>query len=90
MENITWIKDVVFILPVAGLIWKAATLSAKVKQNEGDIINLKSVVGSQNTEILNSLKQLNDSIMALRCEVEIIKALRKKELEVENAAQKTE
>lgn len=29
-----WIKDVITLLPIAGLIWKAATQSAKLKELE--------------------------------------------------------
>ena len=36
MENIEWLKDVLYLLPVAGLIWKAAVMSSKIKQNEKD------------------------------------------------------
>lgn len=32
--NYEWIKDVITLLPIAGLIWKAATQSAKLKELE--------------------------------------------------------
>ena len=32
--NYKWIKDIITLLPIAGLIWKAATQSAKLKELE--------------------------------------------------------
>lgn len=32
--NYEWIKDIITLLPIAGLIWKAATQSAKLKELE--------------------------------------------------------
>lgn len=81
MENITWLRDVIYVIPVAILIWKAATQSAQIKRNTDDIKSIKSVVEKQNDEIIKMLNRMNESIQAVRCEVEIIKALRKMELE---------
>lgn len=83
MENIQWIRDIIYMIPVAALIWKAATQNAQIKKNTEDIKNIKTLVEKQNDEILKSLNRLNDSMQGIRCEVEVIKALRKKELGME-------
>jgi hypothetical protein len=44
---------------------------------------MKQLVEKQNDEIIKSLNRLNDSMQAIRCEIEVIKALRKKEHEGE-------
>lgn len=83
MDKIQWLKDVIYILPLVGLVWKAATQNAQIKSNAEDIKELKEQIYSKNDEIIHSLNKLNESIQAIRCEVEVIKALRKKEVEEE-------
>jgi hypothetical protein len=83
MENIQWLKDVIYLLPIAGVIWKVATQNAQIKKNSDDIKSMKQLVEKQNDEIIKSLNRLNDSMQAIRCEIEVIKALRKKEHEGE-------
>lgn len=73
MENITWIKDVVFLIPIFALVWKAATLSSRIKQNEDDIKNLKVVAQSQYNTILQKLDEMKDTMSALRLDIEILK-----------------
>ena len=80
MENIGWIRDIIYIIPLAVLIWKAAIQNAQIKKNTEDIKSIKTLVEKQNDEIIKSLNKLNDSMQAVRCEVEIIKALRKQEM----------
>ena len=82
MENITWIKDLIYLIPLLLVIWKAATQNAQIKENTEDIKELKGLVKDQNEEILKSLSRLNDSMNSIRCDMEVIKALRKKEVEV--------
>lgn len=82
MENITWIKDIIYLIPLLLVIWKAATQNAQIKENTEDIKELKGLVKDQNEEILKSLSRLNDSMNSIRCDMEVIKALRKKEVEV--------
>ncbi len=79
MENITWLKDVLFLLPIAGLIWKAAMLSAKVKQNEQDIAEMKTLSQKQNEAIIASLNKLQETMTEIRTDVSILKVLRDKE-----------
>ena len=44
MENIAWIKDLLYILPLLALVWKGAIMSAQIKSNTKDIEDLKAVV----------------------------------------------
>lgn len=83
MEHIQWLKDVLYLIPVGGLIWKAATQNAQIKSNAEDIKSIRTLVEKQNDEIIKSLNKLNESMQAVKCEVEVIKALRKKEIDGE-------
>ena len=76
------IETILFLIPLGTLIWKAATLANRVSKNEEDIKEMKTLVEKQNEAILEALKQLNSSIQDIRTEVEVIKALRKEEVEV--------
>lgn len=74
------IETVAFLIPLGALIWNAATLANRVSKNEEDIKNMKTVVEKQNDAILKALEKLNESIQEIRTEVEIIKALRREEV----------
>jgi hypothetical protein len=73
MEKISWIKDVILLIPIFALVWKAATLSGRIKQNEEDIKNLKVVAQSQYNTILQKLDEMKDTMSALRLDIEILK-----------------
>lgn len=81
MENIEWLKDLLYILPVAGLIWKAAIMSSKIKQNEKDITEMKTLSQKQNEAIIASLNKLQDTMSEIRTDVSVLKALRGEEKE---------
>lgn len=83
MNNIEWIKDVIFILPVAGLIWKAAMQSAQIKQNTKDIESIRKDSETNQQKILTALNNMNSIMQQLKLDVEVIKALRKQEVENE-------
>lgn len=76
-----WIKDVIYMLPIAGLIWKASTQASQIKQNTKDIENLKAESENNQKQILSSLQNMNQIMSQLKTDVEIIKALRKEEVE---------
>ena len=88
MENIVWIKDVIYLLPVAALIWKASQLSAKIKQNEKDIEILKGDLKDQNKQIIESLNNINATMADIKQEVAVLKMYRK--MEVEECSSKQE
>ena len=81
MENIEWLKDVIYLIPLMALVWKGASLSGKVKQNESDIKELKSGIKEQFSEILASLKSMNSIMQSLKTDIDVLKALRKNEVD---------
>lgn len=79
MSNLEWIKDVIYLLPIAGLIWKGATLSAKVKQNESDIRSLKESTKESSGEILKKLDIINDKLSTMQIDIAIVKDFKETE-----------
>ena len=79
MENIDWIKDIIYILPLLAIVWRGALLASRVKQNEKDIEELKITQRDQNKQILESLTKLNDTMIEIKTDVALLKALRDKE-----------
>lgn len=79
MENVTWIKDLLYVLPLLALVWKGASMANQIKQNTKDIEDLKSVVKEQNSNIIESLDRINNTMLSIKCDVEILKAYRKQE-----------
>lgn len=80
MEKIGWLKDVLYLIPLLIVIWKAATQNAQINKNTEDIKELKGIVKEQNKEILESLGELNKNMLSIRCDIEVLKAFKKKEL----------
>lgn len=83
MSDLIWIKDIVYLLPVAGLIWKAAMMSSKIKQNEKDIEEIKNDVKDQNRNILEALDRINTTMLSIQNDVTILKTYRKIEVDKE-------
>lgn len=79
MENIEWLKDVIYLIPVATLIWRFALMSARVKQNEKDIAEMKTLTQKQNESIIINLNKLQDIMSEIRTDVSVLKALRGKD-----------
>lgn len=73
MSSLEWIKDVVYLMPVAGLIWKAATLSSKVRQNEQDIKEIKTDTAKSSDEILKKLDVISDKLNFMQIDIAILK-----------------
>ena len=51
MDKIDWLRDVIYLLPIAGIIWKGALMSAKIKENAKEIEECKNVIQKQNDAI---------------------------------------
>jgi hypothetical protein len=81
MNQIEWLKDIIYILPIATLIWRFALMSARVKQNEKDIAEMKTLSQKQNEAIIASLNKLQDTMSEIRTDVSVLKALRGKDEE---------
>lgn len=79
MSNLEWIKDVIYLLPIAGLIWKAATLSAKVKQNECDINEIKADTTKSSGEILKKLNLINEKLNLMQIDIAVFKDFKENE-----------
>jgi hypothetical protein len=81
MNQIEWLRDIIYILPIATLIWRFALMSARVKQNEKDIAEMKTLSQKQNEAIIASLNKLQDTMSEIRTDVSVLKALRGKDEE---------
>ena len=75
------ISAIVYCIPVALLIWKAAKLDSRVTENTKDIDDLKKLVGEQNKSIIEQLQNMNNTMQSLKIDVEVIKQYRRKEVE---------
>lgn len=67
------IAGIIYLIPIATLIWKAATLSSRVNQNEKDIKEVKQLQAENNKAVLDALNKLNDTMEKVRLDVEILK-----------------
>jgi hypothetical protein len=79
MNQIEWLKDIIYILPIATLIWRFALMSARVKQNEKDIAEMKTLSQKQNEAIIASLDKMNTVMIEIQQDVAVLKALRGEE-----------
>lgn len=79
MSSLEWIKDIIYLLPIAGLIWKAATLSAKVKQNENDINEIKADTTKSSGEILKKLDLINEKLNLMQIDIAVFKDFKENE-----------
>ena len=74
-----WISDLIYLIPLAAIIWKGALMAAQIKENTKEIDELKRTVDGQNKQVLDSLTQLNASITEIKVDLAELKALRKGE-----------
>lgn len=95
MDKIEWIRDVIFLLPIAGIIWKGALMSAKIKENAKEIEECKGiiqkqsdVITKQNETIMNTLSIMTNAINDIRTDVSVLKALRDNELNTKTSRRK--
>ena len=88
LSDISWIKDIIYILPLAGLIWKGATMNSKLNRNTDEIKECKDIIKDQNNAIITTLNKLNDTINEIRLDVSILKALRDEESKKTTAKRK--
>ena len=88
MDKIDWIRDVVYLLPIAGIIWKGALMSAKIKENAKEIEECKTVIQKQNDAIIESLNRLTNTMNDIKTDVSVLKALRDNEITRRSRAKK--
>ena len=95
MDKIEWIRDIIFLLPIAGIIWKGALMSAKIKENAKEIKECKDIISKQNEviqkqndTIMNVLNNMTNAINDIRTDVSVLKALRDNEITRRSRAKK--
>ena len=73
------IAGIIYLIPLATLIWKAATLSNKVAKHEEDIKEMKGNQKEQTDKILSALEKLNDTMLVIQADVTTLKVWREAE-----------
>ena len=66
MDKISWLKDVIYILPVAILIWKAAGLAAELKHQQLEMKELKDTVARHKVISDDVMKSVANSLNDLK------------------------
>ena len=69
MNQIEWLKDIIYILPLAALIWKAASLAAELKSVREQVNVLKSQYFSEKSALQQSLDKVIDDINEVKISV---------------------
>lgn len=69
MNQIEWLKDIIYILPLAALIWKAATLAAEQKSLRKEVDLLKSQNFAEKSALQQSLDKVIDDINDVKISV---------------------
>lgn len=73
------IAGIIYLIPIATLIWKAATLASRVNQNEKDIKKIEIAQAENNKAVLDALNKLNETMEKVKLDIEIIKIQRQME-----------
>lgn len=87
MSNLEWIKDIVYLLPICALIWKAAVLSSKVRQNETDIDEIKGDTDRSSREILKRLDIISDKLNLMQIDMAVMKEFKETQEHRKNGKQ---
>ena len=66
MEKISWLKDVIYILPVAILIWKASGLASELKHQQLEMKELKDTVARNKVIADDVMKSVANSLNDLK------------------------
>ena len=89
LSDVSWIKDIIYILPLAGVIWKGATMNSQVKRNAEEIKECKDIIKEQNNAIIAALNKISDTMNDVKLDVSVLKALRDNEVSVKKTSRKT-
>lgn len=79
MNQIEWLKDIIYILPLAALIWKAASLAAEQKLLRKEVDYLKTQI---RTDIKIALDNLDKGINEVK--ISVVRIETKLEAEADN------
>lgn len=73
MNQLEWLRDIIYILPLAALIWKAASLAAEQKSLRKEVDWLKSQIQTDMKAALDNLdKCINEvKISVVRIETKL-------------------
>ncbi len=74
MDKIEWIRDIIYLLPIAGLIWSGATMANKIRQNEKDIEELKKENKENQNILVDKVNMLMESVQGIRIDLACLKA----------------
>lgn len=69
MSQIEWLKDIIYILPLAALIWKAASLAAEQKSLRKEVDLLKSQNFAEKSALQQSLDKVIEDINEVKISV---------------------
>lgn len=84
MNQIEWLKDIIYILPLAALIWKAASLAAEQKSLRKEVDLLKSQNFAEKSALQQSLDKVIDDINEVKISVARIETKLEKEKDDED------
>lgn len=80
MDKIEWIRDIIYILPLAALIWKLSSLVSDVKQLRKDVDNnikkfcaehkeLEQAVNHNKVIVDDVVRAINDKLTAIQVSI---------------------
>ena len=69
MNQIEWLKDIIYILPLAALIWKAASLASEQKYLRKEIDLLKTQNFAEKSALQQSLDKVIEDINEVKISV---------------------
>lgn len=84
MNQIEWLKDIIYILPLAALIWKASALASEQKSQRKEIDLLKSQNFAEKSALQQSLDKVIDDINEVKISVARIETKLEKEKDDED------
>ena len=59
------IAAITMLIPIGGLVWKAATLSNKIDNNYNYIKNVEARVNETNTQLIQNINEFNERLGAI-------------------------
>lgn len=69
IEQISWIRDVAYLLPIAGLIWKAATMAAEIREMRKDIDFAHDKIRKEEEQRDTSIDSVLDTVNEIKLTV---------------------
>lgn len=73
MEQIAWIRDFIYILPIAGLIWKASAMAQELKELRKDVDFAHDKIRNEEASRDTALDSMRDTVEEIKLTVVEIK-----------------